>query len=123
MNILIDMNLSPEWCHVFADVGWKAYHWSRIGDVHASDHALMQWALEHNCVVFTHDLDFGALLAATNATGPSVIQLRTQNVMPSAISTIVISAITAHQPELMKGAILTVDLNKMKIRILPIRSV
>ncbi len=66
MNILIDMNLSPEWCQVFASIGWKAYHWSTIGDLRAADHTLMQWALEHDCIVFTHDLDFGALLAATN---------------------------------------------------------
>lgn len=30
-------------------------------------------------VVFTHDLDFGDILAATNADDPSVIQVRTQN--------------------------------------------
>lgn len=122
MNILIDMNLSPEWCKVFADVGWEAYHWSTIGDMRAPDHTLMKWALEHDCIVFTHDLDFGALLAATNASGPSVIQVRTQDIMPSAIGTIVISAISAHQSELLAGAILTVDLSKKKIRLLPMRS-
>ena len=40
----------------------------------------MAWAGEHGSVVFTHDLDFGSLLALTQAVGPSVIQVRTQDV-------------------------------------------
>lgn len=37
----------------------------------------MTWTREHVYVVVTHDLDFSALLAATRAVGPSVIQLHT----------------------------------------------
>lgn len=32
-------------------------------------------------VAFTHDLDFSALLAATQATGPSIIQVRAEDVL------------------------------------------
>ncbi|MFM6255795.1 MAG: DUF5615 family PIN-like protein, partial [Dolichospermum sp.] len=42
---------------------------------------------------FTHDLDFGSLLAATGANTPSVIQIRTQDILPSSIEDIVISAL------------------------------
>ncbi len=42
----------------------------------------MEWAKTNSHIVFTHDLDFGAILAATNAIAPSVIQVRTQDVMP-----------------------------------------
>ena len=37
----------------------------------------MAWARENGYVVFTHDLDFGTLLALTRDAGPSVIQVRT----------------------------------------------
>jgi predicted nuclease of predicted toxin-antitoxin system len=42
----------------------------------------MAWARENGHVVLTHDLDFGTLLALTRANGPSVVQVRAQDVLP-----------------------------------------
>lgn len=44
---------------------------------------VMGWARENGHVVFTHDLDFGTLLALTRASGPSVVQVRAHDVLPS----------------------------------------
>jgi predicted nuclease of predicted toxin-antitoxin system len=63
IKILIDMNLSPDWAQVLQKHGWSAVHWSSVGDPRASDRTLMDWALGHGHVVFTHDLDFGTMLA------------------------------------------------------------
>ncbi len=82
MKLLIDMNLSPDWVEVFRRNGWEALHWSMVGDPRATDRAIMEWARANGYVVFTHDLDFGALLAVTQLNGPSVIQVRTQDIMP-----------------------------------------
>ena len=65
MKILIDMNLPPRWAKVFAGAGWEALHWSQVGAPTASDREIMAWARENGYIVFTHDLDFSALLAAT----------------------------------------------------------
>jgi len=70
MKILIDMNLPPRWVQVFTAEGWEALHWSRVGAPTASDREIMAWARENGFVVFTHDLDFSALLAATQGEGP-----------------------------------------------------
>lgn len=77
MKILVDMSLSPEWVGVLQRERWEAAHWSSIGDPRAEDSELMRWARTDGSIVFTHDLDFGTLLALTNATNPSVIQVRT----------------------------------------------
>jgi predicted nuclease of predicted toxin-antitoxin system len=74
MKLLIDMNLPPLWVRFLREAGFEALHWSTIGDPRATDATIMDWARHAGCVVFTHDLDFSALLAATEATGPSVIQ-------------------------------------------------
>jgi predicted nuclease of predicted toxin-antitoxin system len=76
MRILIDMNLSPQWVGVFERHGWQAVHWSTVGDPRAIDRVIMDWAQANQYVVFTHDLDFGAILAVTHAAGPSVISGR-----------------------------------------------
>ena len=67
MKILLDMNLSPEWVPFLTSAGFDAVHWSTVGDRRATDTELMTWARENGCPVFTHDMDFGALLAATRA--------------------------------------------------------
>ena len=81
----------------------------------------MEWARHAGCVVFTHDLDFSALLAATEATGPSVIQARTQDVLPNAIGPDVVRALRTYSAELEQGAIITVDKVRSRVRVLPIR--
>jgi predicted nuclease of predicted toxin-antitoxin system len=82
MKLLVDMNLSPEWVAILERAGWKAVHWSNVGDLRATDSEIMAWAKQNGRVVFTNDLDFGTALALTQAEGPSVIQVRTQDVTP-----------------------------------------
>ena len=80
----------------------------------------MNWAHEHGHVVFTHDLDFGILLAYTKARGPSVMQVRAQDVRPGNLGFLVLSALRAHGDALGNGALLTVSEAKSRVRILPI---
>jgi predicted nuclease of predicted toxin-antitoxin system len=63
------MNLSPGWVPFLREQGFEAVHWSTVGDPRATDSAIMRWALANGCVVFTNDLDFGALLAVSGARG------------------------------------------------------
>ncbi len=42
----------------------------------------MGWERSNGYVVFTHDLDFGMMLALTQVAGPSVLQVRGQKVLP-----------------------------------------
>jgi predicted nuclease of predicted toxin-antitoxin system len=121
MKILIDMNLSPDWVGVFQRYEIEAFHWSGVGDPREKDSVIMEWARTNGYVVFTHDLDFGSMLAATEAETPSVIQVRTQDILPASIENIVISALHQFESELESGALVTVDLAHSRVRVLPIR--
>ncbi|MEH1978941.1 DUF5615 family PIN-like protein [Nostoc sp.] len=121
MKILIDMNLSPDWVAVFERYNISSVHWSTIGDPREKDSIIMEWARTNGYIVFTHDLDFGSLLAATGADTPSVIQVRTQDILPSSIEQIVISSLNQFESSLLTGALVTVDQAKSRVRILPIR--
>jgi predicted nuclease of predicted toxin-antitoxin system len=72
-------------------------------------------------VVFTHDLDFGILLALTESTGPSVVQVRTQDVTSGHLGNLVLSVLATHGTALAAGALITVDETRARVRILPIR--
>ena len=82
----------------------------------------MAWAREHAHVVFTHDLDFGTLLALTRASGPSVIQVRALDVLPEHLEEMVVTALRKYESQLHDGALVTVDEARGKVRMLPIDS-
>ena len=120
MKLLVDMNLSPEWVTLLREAGWEAEHWSQIGNPRAVDVEIMACAREHGSVVFTHDLDFGTLLALTRAEGPSVLQVRTQDVTPGAIGRLVLGALRQFQAELEQGALIVLDEARSRVRLLPL---
>ena len=121
IKILIDMSLSPQWVELFSKHGIDALHWSTIGDHGAKDHVIMQWAREKEWIVFTNDLDFGTLLALTRANSPSVIQMRTQNVLPDYLGKAVVIAVKQYDSELKKGALIVLDDRINRVRILPLQ--
>ena len=114
------MNLSPQWVSALHRHGWQAVHWSDVGDPKADDRAVMDWAAARQYVVFTHDLDFGAMLALTHDTGPSVLQVRAGNVLPDYLESAVIAALTQHEADLASGALVVVDTDRSRVRVLPI---
>ena len=121
MKIVIDMNLSPDWVPLFRQHHFDAAHWSSIGAGTAADTEILQWARENESVVFTHDLDFGILLALTRAGSPSVIQARTQDVSPAYLGPKVLSVLHNHREALLRGALVTIDDGRSRVRILPIQ--
>ena len=112
LKILLDMNLSPDWVPLLAGGGHEALHWRDIGAT---------WARDHGHVVFTHDLDFGALLHATGAVAPSVIQFREKDVRPESLGTQALLALVQARDEIERGALITIDLRRMRITCLPLR--
>jgi predicted nuclease of predicted toxin-antitoxin system len=121
MKLLIDMNLPPAWVAVLEDAGHEAVHWSQVGDPRAADVVLMQYARDHGLVVFTHDLDFGALLAASGVDSPSVVQARTQNVMPEVLAVPVLEVLESHAAAIEAGALIVIDETVTRVRILPLK--
>ena len=115
------MNLSPLWVEALQERGFEATHWSRVGDPRAPDREILEWARKEEYVVFTHDLDFARLLALTYAEGPSVVQLRSQSVLPSEAGPLVFAALEQHGGLLGKGALVVIDAATSRARILPIK--
>jgi len=120
MKILIDMNLSPRWADTFTSAGFEAAHWSSIGSPETPDQQIMEFAAQFDWVVFTHDLDFGAILAVTHGLKPSVVQIRSEAVSPEQVAHLVLSGITQMRSELEAGVLMTIDPRRTRIRLLPL---
>ena len=122
MELLINMNPLPRWIDLFVDAGIEAVHWLRVGAKNAPDSEIMVYASTNDYVVLTHDLDFSAILAATHGEKPSVVQIRAEDTSLDAIGRQVIIALRQMTAELDEGALLTVDPNRTRLRLLPLRS-
>lgn len=121
MKILLDMNLSPDLVGSFSAYNIEARHWVSVGKATAKDSEIMEFARESGYIVFTHDLDFGAILAATQAEAPSVIQVRTQNIMSDKLVEIVVGVLIENEAALKDGALITINEAKERVRLLPLR--
>jgi predicted nuclease of predicted toxin-antitoxin system len=113
--------LSPAWIGYLAEAGFESIHWSTVGAPDAADAGLMQWAAAHEYLVLTADLDFGAILAATQDLRPSVVQVRSDVLTPDAIGAAVVSALRQTKQELLGGALVSVDAGRARLRILPLK--
>jgi predicted nuclease of predicted toxin-antitoxin system len=120
VRILVDMNLSVEWVPLLTGGGWPAVHWSAVGDPRATDATIMAWALANGHIVFTHDLDFGTALALTHATGPSVLQVRSRNVLPEHLGPLILTTLQRYAGELTAGALVVVEESRNRVRVLPL---
>ena len=121
MKLLVDMNLSPRWVRVLTAAGFEAIHWSKLGLANAPDHEIMAYAEENGYVVFTNDLDFGVILAETQAERPSVVQVRVGILRPNVIGKQVAETLRQLGDELERGALVSIDPKKTRARVLPLK--
>ncbi len=121
MRVLIDMNLSPDWVETLKQNGIEAVHWSTVGAKNASDIDVFSYASRENYLIFTNDLDFGTILALGGHSLPSVLQLRNQDILPSDVESVVIQTLETCKDYLEAGALVVVDVNKTRVRVLPLR--
>ena len=120
MKIILDMNLSPFWAEFLTNAGYQAVHWSDIGAFNVLDTEIMAWAKANDYIVMSCDLDSGTILAVTGGDKPSVIQIRPDNLSLSEIGETVVTALRQCDTELKAGALLTLDVVKRRVRLLPL---
>lgn len=120
MKLIVDMNLSPRLAGLLREAGFDAQHWSAIGAADAPDRTILAHARAIDAIVVTHDLDFSAILAATGADAPSVVQLRGLDLAPDRLIGPIATALHQCAEALHRGAILTIDTARARLRLLPL---
>jgi len=119
MTLLLDVCRPCEWEGYLTAHGLECRLWLNIGNPAAPDSEIMAWAKEHRCIVITNDLDFGRLLAFSSDRFPRVVQFRAPDIRPSAMGRHLLAALQDHSEVLETGALVTVDPDRTRIRILP----
>lgn len=120
MKLVVDMCLPPALVVGLRVAGHEAYHWSELGEAHASDGEIMRWAFEHDHVILTHDLDFNALLYGTKGAKPSVVVYRGTDTSPDVLLQPVLRVLAQFEVELDEGALISMGRHVARIRRLPL---
>lgn len=81
---------------------------------------ILEKARKEQCILLTHDLDFGDLLAASGANLPSVVIFRLRNMRPEHVNDHLLNVISQCSTALENGAIVTVTEGQVRIRNLPL---
>jgi predicted nuclease of predicted toxin-antitoxin system len=71
--------------------------------------------------LITADLDFGLLLARSGTSKPSLVQIRGKGTLPGDIADAPADALDASGAYLAQGALVTVEPERHRVRVLPIQ--
>ena len=120
MKILIDMNIPLKYSELLGKKGFESVRWSNVGAPGAADIEIMTYARENNLIVLTYDLDFSAILSTTHELKPSIVQVRASVLHAEQTIDLIVSALLQNEEELKRGAILSIDAKKARLRLLPL---
>lgn len=120
MKFLADMGISPRTVEFLLGLGHEVVHLHAEGLDRWPDAAILEKAAREGRVVLTADLDFGALLAISGATLPSVVIFRLRDMRPTNVNWYLREIVDHHLNALEAGAVISVDEGHIRVRSLPI---
>ncbi len=121
LSFIADINISPLTVSALTSAGYTTNRISEFLPASASDIQIVEFAIENDAVIITHDLDFTAIVAQKGLSKPSLISLRLGNVKPSVVDKVLLYLIPKVKSELLAGAIISVEEDNYRIRSLPVK--
>ena len=119
MRLLLDNNLSPRLVDLLPD--HDVEHVRSLGLQSATDEVVLSHAAGADRVLVSADTDFGQILAASQATGPSVVLIRRQTGRRAEVVGELLSAnLPSVSDDLEAGSVVVIGDGDIRIRRLPI---
>lgn len=101
--------------------GHDAVHIRELGPANVPDTTVVTEAIRSKRLIVSRDLDFGMLLAESNATEPSFVSLRRRGLnRPEHQLAVIEHVLDQHSDDLRRGAIVVVDNHRIRVRRLPL---
>ncbi|MGE3801932.1 MAG: DUF5615 family PIN-like protein [Candidatus Kapaibacterium sp.] len=122
MKFLVDNALPPIVAELLAESGHEAAHVRDFEMQSASDEEIFNFAAQEGYVIISADTDFGALLALRQSRKPSFVLFRRLVVFqgPQSYATALVLNLSKIADDLRRGAVVTFDGDRVRIRPLPI---
>src|SRR5215469_10579082 len=120
MKLLLDQGLPRSTVLYLQNYGIEAVHVGDRGLATASDSKILDFGQQGGMVVVTLDADFHTLLALSGRTEPSVVRIRIEGLRGEALAELLFRVLQICSDELLKGAMVSVTENGIRIRRLPV---
>lgn len=122
ISILLDQGLPRSAASLLRDEGWDVLHTGDIGLSRSTDIQILEFARNEQRVIITLDSDFHTILALENASTPSVIRIRLEGLRGPDLALLIKRIWTQIEPQIKKGAMVTVTESGIRIRNMPVFS-
>lgn len=122
ISILLDQGLPRSAASLLRDEGWDVLHTGDIGLSRYTDIKILEFARNNQCVIITLDSDFHTILALENASTPSVIRIRLEGLRGPDLALLIKKIWAKIEPQVKKGAMVTVTESGIRIRNIPLFS-
>jgi predicted nuclease of predicted toxin-antitoxin system len=122
MRLLLDENLPVSLAGLLHQAsGWDVEHVRGLGMKSASDPEVLSRAGGDGRILVSADTDFGTLLAASGASGPSVVLLRIgSGRRPEQLAGLLMANLPPVAEDLAGGAMVVITDQRVRVRRLPI---
>jgi predicted nuclease of predicted toxin-antitoxin system len=120
MKFLADIHISPLTVNFLSSKKIDIIRVNNVLPITASDHAIVEEAIQTNRIIITQDLDFSSIVALSGLIQPSVITLRLSSSKIEIMNSYILKTIETVHKDLIKGALVVVNDRKIRIRELPI---
>ena len=122
ISILLDQGLPRSAASLLRDEGWDVLHTGDIGLSRSTDREILEFARNEQRVIITLDSDFHTILALTNASTPSVMRIRLEGLRGPDLALLIKRIWSRVEPQVKKGAMVTVTESGIRIRNIPVFS-
>ena len=122
IGILLDQGLPRSAASLLRDEGWDVLHTGDIGLSRYTDIQILEFARNNQRVIITLDSDFHTILALENASTPSVIRIRLEGLRGHDLALLIKMIWAKIEPQVKKGAMVTVTESGIRIRNIPLFS-
>ncbi len=120
MKFLADMGVAWRIVEWLRQQGHDAVHLRELNLIRLPDDEIFTKAESEERIILTFDLDFGEIVAASRGKIPSVITFRLHNTRTPHVIARLEKVLNDSADALHKGAIITVEESRHRIRSLPI---
>jgi predicted nuclease of predicted toxin-antitoxin system len=120
MNFLLNENIPPSLTKLLNQIGWKSQHVRDVNLTGKPDIDIVEYAIQNKMIIITHDLDYGRIVSLSAKSEPSVLTFRLDVLSAQLLFKLISDHRMQLEHYLQQGALLTVDLEKIRYRLLPI---
>lgn len=120
IRLLLDQGLPRTTGKHLSATEWDVIHVGDIGLSRATDRQILDYAKSDNRICVTLDADFHALLATTNASGPSVIRILKEGLRATALAELLMTVRPHVEKHLIDGSMVTITEKSIRVRKLPV---